>query len=57
MQKFTLRIIFALALGQFEEQLRQYKDEDSFIELVHRTIQDRLTGQRPSIDVISKRST
>lgn len=43
-----------LLAPQFEEQLRQYKDEDSFIELVHRTIQDRLTGQRPSIDVISQ---
>ena len=31
------------------EQLRQYteKEEDSFIELVRRAIQDRLTGQRP----------
>ncbi len=43
-----------LLAPQFEDQLRQYKDEDSFIELVHRTIQDRLTGQRPSIDVISQ---
>ena len=39
---------------QFEEQLKQYKDENSFIELVHRAIQDRLTGQRPSIDLISQ---
>lgn len=43
-----------LLAPQFEEQLRQYKDEDSFIELVHRAIQDRLTGRRPSIDVISQ---
>jgi AraC-like DNA-binding protein len=43
-----------LLAPQFEEQLRQYKDEDSFIELVHRAIQDRLTGQRPSIDAISQ---
>jgi AraC-like DNA-binding protein len=43
-----------LLAPQFEEQLRQYKDEDSFIELVHRTIQDRLTGQRPSMDAISQ---
>lgn len=46
--------LFDLLAPQFEEQLRQYKDEDSFIELVHRTIQDRLTGQRPSIDAISE---
>lgn len=43
-----------LLAPQFEEQLRLYKEEDSFIELVRRAIQDRLTGQRPSIDVISQ---
>src|ERR1700744_4078213 len=43
-----------LLAPQFEEQLRQYKDEDSFIEVVHRAIQDRLTGQRPSIDASSQ---
>ncbi len=39
---------------QFEEQLRQYKEEDGFIERVRRTIQDRLTGHRPSMDAVSK---
>jgi AraC-like DNA-binding protein len=43
-----------LLAPQFEEQLRQYKSEDSFIELVRQVIQDRLTGQRPSIDAISQ---
>ena len=43
-----------LLAPQFEEQLRQFKAEDGFIELVHRAIQDRLTGQRPSIDAISQ---
>lgn len=43
-----------LLAPQFEEQLRQYKEDDSFVELVRRAIQDRLTGQRPSIDVISQ---
>ena len=43
-----------LLAPQFEEQLRQYKEEDSFIELVRRAIQDRLTGQRPSIDIVSQ---
>lgn len=43
-----------LLAPQFEEQLRQFKDEDSFIELVHQAIQDRLTGQRPSIDSIAQ---
>jgi AraC-like DNA-binding protein len=43
-----------LLAPQFEEQLRQYKEEDNFIELVRRAIQDRLTGQRPSINAISQ---
>lgn len=43
-----------LLAPQFEEQLRQYREEDTFIELVRRAIQDRLTGQRPSIDAISQ---
>ena len=43
-----------LLAPQFEEQLRQCGEEDSFTELVRRAIQDRLTGQRPSIDVISQ---
>jgi AraC-like DNA-binding protein len=46
--------LFDMLAPQFEEQLLQYKDEDSFIELVHRAIQDRLTGQRPSIEAISQ---
>jgi AraC-like DNA-binding protein len=43
-----------LLAPQFEEQLRQYTEEDGFIELVRRTIQDRLTGRRPSIDAVSQ---
>ena len=43
-----------LLAPQFEEQLRQFKAEDTFVELVRRAIQDRLTGHRPSIDVISQ---
>lgn len=46
--------LLELLAPQFEEQLRQYKEEDSFIELVRRAIQDRLTGQRPSMDAISE---
>lgn len=46
--------LFDLLAPQFEEQLRQYSEEDGFIELVRRTIQDRLTGQRPSMDAVSK---
>src|SRR6201995_3400451 len=43
-----------LLAPQFEEQLQQYREEDGFIELVRRTIQDRLTGRRPSIDAVSQ---
>ena len=46
--------LLELLAPQFEEQLQQYKEEDSFIELVRRAIQDRLTGQRPSMDVVSE---
>ena len=46
--------LFDLLAPQFEEQLRQYKEEDGFIDLVRRTIQDRLTGNRPSIDAVSQ---
>ena len=31
----------------------QYEEEDGFIELVRRTIQDKLTGHRPSINAVS----
>ena len=43
-----------LLAPQFEEQLKQFKGEDTFVELVRRTVQDRLTGHRPSIDVIAE---
>ncbi|RXH55571.1 AraC family transcriptional regulator [Granulicella sibirica] len=42
-----------LLAPQFEEQLKQYREEDSFLELVRSAVQDRLTGRRPSIDVVS----
>jgi AraC-like DNA-binding protein len=38
---------------QFEQQLREFTAEDSFMELVRRAIQDRLTGKRPSIQEIA----
>jgi AraC-like DNA-binding protein len=38
---------------QFEEQLKQLKDEDSFVELVRGAIQDKLTGHRPSMREIA----
>ena len=46
--------LLELLAPQFEKQLRQFREEDSFIELVRRSIQDRLIGQRPSMEVISE---
>jgi AraC-like DNA-binding protein len=46
--------LFDMLAPQFEEQLRQFKQEDGFVELVRRTIQDRLRGHRPSIDAVSQ---
>jgi hypothetical protein len=51
-----LRVVELLDLlaPQFEEQLREHKEEDSFVALVRRAIQNRLIGQRSSMDVISE---
>ncbi|WP_188553390.1 AraC family transcriptional regulator [Edaphobacter dinghuensis] len=39
---------------QFEQDLEQYtSDEDSFLELVRNTIQQKLTGHRPTIEGVS----
>ena len=43
-----------LLAPQFDEQLKEFKVEDTFVELVRRTVQDRLTGHRPTIDVIAE---
>ncbi|QEE30412.1 AraC family transcriptional regulator [Terriglobus albidus] len=43
-----------LLAPQFDEQMKLHKAEDSFIELVRRAIQDRLTGQRPSIEIVAR---
>lgn len=34
--------------------MKQYQEEDSFLELVRRAIQDKLTGHRPSIDSVAQ---
>ena len=46
--------LLGMLAPQFEEQLMEFKAEDTFVELVRRAIQDRLTGHRPSIDVIAQ---
>lgn len=46
--------LLELLAPQLEEQLKQFKAEDTFVELVRRAIQDRLTGHRPSIDTIAQ---
>ena len=43
-----------LLAPQFEEQMRQFNAADTFVEQVRRAIQDRLTGHRPSIEVIAQ---
>ena len=39
---------------QFEEQLRQSQEQDSFIALVRGAVQERLTGHRPNIEDVAK---
>jgi len=50
--------LLELLAPQFEEQLRRLGEEDTpednFVELVRRTIQHRLTGHRPSIEMIAQ---
>ena len=46
--------LFDLLAPQFEQQLKEYKEEDSFIELVRGAIQDRLVGHRPAVDVVAR---
>lgn len=46
--------LFELLAPQFEQQLKEFKVEDTFVELVRRAIQDRLTGHRPSIETIAQ---
>jgi AraC-like DNA-binding protein len=50
--------LLELLAPQFEEQLRQSGEEDlaedNFVELVRRTIQHKLTGHRPSIEMIAQ---
>lgn len=46
--------LLELLAPQLEEQLKQFKAEDTFVELVRRAIRDRLTGHRPSIDTIAQ---
>ncbi len=43
-----------LLAPQFEAQLKQLKDEDSFVELVRGAIQDKLAGHRPSMVEIAQ---
>jgi AraC-like DNA-binding protein len=39
---------------QFEQELKQYSDQDSFTNLVRRAIQERLTGNRPGVEDIAR---
>jgi AraC-like DNA-binding protein len=46
--------LLELLAPQFDEQMKQFSTEDTFVELVRRAIQDRLTGHRPSIDAVAQ---
>lgn len=46
--------LFDSLAPHFEEQLKQFREEDSFLELVRGAIQDKLTGHRPSIDSVAQ---
>ena len=39
---------------QFEQELQQRNGQDSFMELVRRAIQERLTGHRPAVEHIAR---
>jgi AraC-like DNA-binding protein len=39
---------------QFNQELKQSKDQDSFVTLVRSAIQERLTGHRPTIEEIAR---
>lgn len=43
-----------MLVPQFEKELQQCSDQDSFAALVRRTIQERLTGHRPAIEDVAR---
>jgi AraC-like DNA-binding protein len=45
--------LLAMLAPQFEEQLKQLDGDENFVERVRMAIQEKLTGQRPSIDDIA----
>lgn len=47
--------LLAMLAPQFEVELQQLADTDSFVELVRGAIRERLTGRRPTIEEVSAR--
>ena len=45
--------LLAMLAPQFEEELKQEKGDEDFVERVRMTIQEKLTGRRPTIDDIA----
>src|SRR5215469_15865561 len=45
--------LLAMLAPQFEEELKQEKSEENFVERVRLAIQEKLTGRRPTIDDIA----
>jgi len=48
------RDLLELLAPQFEQQLKESRTEDSFVEMVRRAIQDRLAGHRPNVETIAQ---
>ena len=47
--------LLAMLAPQFDEELKQCNEQDSFTELVRGAIQESLTGHRPSIEEVARR--
>jgi AraC-like DNA-binding protein len=47
--------LLAMLAPQFDEELKQCNEQDSFVELVRGAIQERLTGRRPTIEELARR--
>jgi AraC-like DNA-binding protein len=47
--------LLAMLAPQFEEELRQFADADSFVELVRSAIREQLTGRCPTVEEVARR--
>jgi AraC-like DNA-binding protein len=47
--------LLAMLAPQFEEELKQFADADSFVELVRGAIREQLTGRCPTVEEVARR--